>query len=163
MNLSYTKRIIENNLRNSKSINEYLIAFRLMTAAVYDYLKSLGFDVLLEQKFSFRSADNLISILESFQNSLQKCLDNEAYNFECEHTQTTILDLSIEIDEAIKALNNIRLLKESTNDLQLKENLTFIENMYKNSINILIEAVKQMCRERGEVSLLNNKDLDHIL
>lgn len=61
MNLSYTKRIIENNLRNSKSMNEYLIAFRLIITAVYDYLKSLGFDVLLEQKFSFRSAGDALS------------------------------------------------------------------------------------------------------
>lgn len=48
MNLSYTKRIVENNLKNSKSINEYLIAFRLITAAIYDYLKSLEFDELEE-------------------------------------------------------------------------------------------------------------------
>lgn len=161
MNYNNLSKLIEKKL-DLPTVSDIIQAFEIMLASVWDFIGDFENNKFYEGRFPFRSSGNVSVVVKNFQERLIHCISNEEYLFESDHIQTELIDLSIDREDAIKALLT---LKSMYNNCKIKEEKDILENVFessKRSTNLLIRSIKKMCKDRGKENLLKNKDLDEI-
>lgn len=161
LNLEKINNILKNKFTNPH-IYDFVESFNLITASVWDFMSDLMNDSLQEGKFPYRSEGDVAVVVKNFYESLMHCIENENYLFDNYHIQTEIIDLSIERNDAIAALSELKRLWINCQSEADKNKIESVFEYYEKSINTLIGLIKQICVRRNCGSLLQNKNLEEV-
>lgn len=139
-------KIMESNLRSSDfNIDLYIEELQAVLASVFDLLGEEYYCELQEDAFPFRSAENVLKLISSYQDALADARENGSKYFWTNNIAKSLSHCESCREDAIQAFKEIEEAIANSQDSRQTALLKKLHSSLRASCNELIRAVVSLC------------------